>query len=121
VWSSAMAASRMNGTSAPCSMATAASSGSSVLTTTRSKQPASTAARIVCAIIGSPPRGSRFLRGKRLEPPLAGMTARFPPGADMAGVYVGHAHAAVKPAAVATSTRGTFLWPWLGHYTSSTA
>src|SRR5690606_13152640 len=95
---------------------------------------------MVCAIMGTPPRGSRFLRGKRFEPPLAGITARFPPGADMAGVYVGDARPAVKPARDgrrgpgrsprgraaspaprrdvrpardAPRDRGTFLSPWL--------
>ena len=41
----------------------------------RSKQPDSSAARIGQAIIGRPQKSAAFLRGMRLLPPRAGMTA----------------------------------------------
>jgi hypothetical protein len=75
VKSSAKVASRRNGTSAPNRRAISAISRLSVLTTTRSNKPLSSAAARVYAMSGFPARGRMFLPGIRFEPPRAGMIA----------------------------------------------
>ena len=76
VTSSARAASRMKGTSAPRARATSAISALSVVTTTLSKRPLPRAASTVYASRGLPRMGLTFFLGSLFEPPLAGITAR---------------------------------------------
>src|SRR6267143_1719432 len=76
VWSSASAASRRNGNSAPASIAAAAMVGLSVLTMTRSNRRLRSAASIVYAITGLPSSSRTFLPGSRFDPARAGITAR---------------------------------------------
>ena len=61
-------------TCAPHSRATAAISGSSVETTTRSTRVAASALVTARATSGMPPTRRRFLRGTPFDPPRAGMT-----------------------------------------------
>src|SRR5690606_29869789 len=66
---------RRNGASAPHCLPTLAISASSVETSTRPKSPQARAASMDQAIIGLPQNDRMFLRGIRLLPPRAGMTA----------------------------------------------
>ena len=77
VWSSANLGGRKNGTSAPHSPAITAISSSSVETITLSKDPDAIAAVIAYPIIGFPWNSLMFLRGMRLLPPRAGITANL--------------------------------------------
>ncbi len=75
-WSVASSAGRRKGTSAPWRLASSAISGLSVETMRRASSAASRAEATACPMSESAPSLRRFLPGRPLEPPRAGMTPK---------------------------------------------